>query len=151
MGSRSRPTQPLARLGCPHFFLGWREASSWEKLSIQQEYSLLKKRYRKKKIPFAPNLRRALLGRHELSCNYFYAPGHRYKYQAKGGTSKGLGGLALSSPGSFLLLSCSVFPSSVFAGCTCSLFLQWVTHACPTVSGHFVSLWCLPFRSAFAS
>lgn len=46
-------------------------------------FTTLKKRAKEKNILFALNLRRALLGRQELSCNYFCAPGHHYKYQAR--------------------------------------------------------------------
>lgn len=64
---------------CPHFW-GGRKAVSWEELSISANSHYLKKEPRKKNIPFALNLRRALLEKRELSCNYFCAPGHRYKY-----------------------------------------------------------------------
>lgn len=74
------PGHPV--LSCPRF---WGKGRLRAGKSCQSSANIhyLKKRAKEKNILFALNLRRALLGRQELSCNYFCAPGHHYKCQAR--------------------------------------------------------------------
>lgn len=73
-------------------------------------FTTLKKRAKEKNILFALNLRRALLRRQELSCNYFCAPGHHYKYQARRHLKKvWMVPSFWRYPGSFLPPPCVIF------------------------------------------